>query len=184
MEGRLSSPAGPPLPPGTDPAGGGSGGASRPPRLPRAPGPAAPPDDAPEDEADEAVSLPDGWRYVVSVSRKSGFRRIHRASGCHRVAGTHFKDFRIGRALDEVGHYNDYCKDCWRGGSAPSAADEVPGSSEGEDDGAEELSSTDVEVDNLYVDSSPLQDQHKHPTAALLLSGFSDRRPILEFFDD
>ena len=65
------------------------------------------------------------------------------------MACTHFKEFSAGRTLGEVGHYDDYCKDCWRGGSVRGAADEVPGSSEREGDVAEDLSSTDVEGDSL-----------------------------------
>ena len=68
--------------------------------------------------------LPDGVEgYVVSVSRKQGFRRLHLLGACQRVPGLSYRDFEeYGLERPPPESYDDYCRACWpRGG--PGADD-------------------------------------------------------------
>ncbi len=52
--------------------------------------------------------------YVVSISAKTGFRRLHYAGACHRVPGVHYAVFEwLGQVLPDSGAYDDYCAKCW-----------------------------------------------------------------------
>ncbi len=52
--------------------------------------------------------------YVVSLSPKTGFRRLHFAGACHRVPGVHYAAFEwLGTVLPTLDQYDDYCAKCW-----------------------------------------------------------------------
>ncbi len=52
--------------------------------------------------------------YVVSLSPKTGFRRLHFAGACHRVPGVHYAAFEwLGSVLPTLDQYDDYCAKCW-----------------------------------------------------------------------
>ncbi len=52
--------------------------------------------------------------YVVSLSTKTGFRRLHFAGACHRVPGVHYAAFEwLGPVLPSADQYDDYCAKCW-----------------------------------------------------------------------
>ena len=53
--------------------------------------------------------------YWVSLTRKKGFRRLHRAEGCHCVA-EHYEE------VDDIAHalFNSKCGHCWRLGKKAS----------------------------------------------------------------
>ncbi len=52
--------------------------------------------------------------YVVSLSTKTGFRRLHFAGACHRVPGVHYAAFEwLGAVLPTLDQYDDYCAKCW-----------------------------------------------------------------------
>ncbi len=53
--------------------------------------------------------------YVVSVSRKTGFRRLHYLNACSSVPGIHYMDYEwLGETLPAESAYDDHCRQCWR----------------------------------------------------------------------
>jgi hypothetical protein len=55
--------------------------------------------------------------YVVSVSRKTGFRRLHYLGACRSVPGIHYMVYEwLGEALPSENAYDDHCRQCWRAG--------------------------------------------------------------------
>jgi hypothetical protein len=55
--------------------------------------------------------------YVVSVSRKTGFRRLHYLGACRSVPGIHYMEYEwLGEALPAESAYDDHCRQCWRAG--------------------------------------------------------------------
>ncbi len=60
--------------------------------------------------------------YVVSIGRKSGFRRLHLIGRCHRIPGIDYTLFEeLGSQMPPPAWYDGVCGQCWRGGrGAPS----------------------------------------------------------------
>ena len=84
-----------------------------------------------EDEAEPAEG-----DYVVSISNKKGFRRLHLVGACHRRPGVHYAIWvLLGREMPDSSVYDESCKDCWRGKAAGGRAESSKSSST--DSGAE-----------------------------------------------
>ena len=84
-----------------------------------------------EDEAEPAEGA-----YVVSISSKKGFRRLHLVGACHRRPGVHYAIWvLLGREMPDSSVYDESCKDCWRGKAAGGRAESSESSST--DSGAE-----------------------------------------------
>jgi hypothetical protein len=92
--------------------------------------------------------------YVISITPKTNFRRLHYFSRCHRHPGVHYQQYEwMGDQLPSEDAYDDYCKQCWRS-SAPAAAssaqehhvDDIQGSDpEGSEVSGDHSSSTGVD---------------------------------------
>ncbi len=55
--------------------------------------------------------------YVVSIGRKSGFRRLHLIGRCHRIPGIDYTLFEeLGAQMPPPARYDGVCGQCWRGG--------------------------------------------------------------------
>jgi len=81
-----------------------SGSAEQPPPLPL--------------EESEEKGMPDVG-FACSIS-KAGWRRLHRLGGCSRMPGVHYLDFELlGLDRPEIDRYDDFCRQCWRGGDDP-----------------------------------------------------------------
>ncbi len=53
--------------------------------------------------------------YVVSISGKRGFRRLHRLGGCHRVPGIDYQEYELlGDDFPTEEAYDAHCAQCWR----------------------------------------------------------------------
>ncbi len=56
--------------------------------------------------------------FVVSISKKRGYRRLHLIGRCHRVPGIDYTDFEeLGAAMPEPSKYDGVCGQCWRDGA-------------------------------------------------------------------
>ncbi len=109
--------------------------------------------------------------YVVSISGKHGFRRLHLLGRCHRVLGVDYACYEeLGSEMPGPSQYDDVCGQCWRRGqsvrtdgapahrgaagsaSCPpvavssSKADATGSASEGTECSADDSSSTDADV--------------------------------------
>ncbi len=60
-------------------------------------------------------ALPESERgYVISVSSKTGYRRLHYLGACCRVPGVHYVQYELyGRETPKEGDYDDHCRQCW-----------------------------------------------------------------------
>ena len=74
-----------------------------------------------DEEVMKACVLPqEVTGFVISVSKRWSFRRLHRFQGCNRVPGVHYHVFE--GPFDDippVADYDDVCKDCWSGKPKP-----------------------------------------------------------------
>ncbi len=62
-----------------------------------------------------------GHGYVVSIERKSGYRRLHLTGRCHRIPGIDYTTFEeLGAQMPEPSCYDGVCGQCWRGGRGAS----------------------------------------------------------------
>ncbi len=63
--------------------------------------------------------LPSGVSgFVVSISKKRGYRRLHLIGRCHRVPGIDYTDFEeLGAVMPEPTRYDGVCGQCWRVGT-------------------------------------------------------------------
>ncbi len=66
----------------------------------------------------EEGRLPAGIHgYVVSIGRKSGYRRLHLIGRCHRIPGIDYTLFEeLGPQMPPPAQYDGVCGQCWRGG--------------------------------------------------------------------
>ncbi len=66
--------------------------------------------------ASHRARLPsDAVGYVVSISGKRLFRRLHRLGGCHRVPGVDYREFELlGVDFPPSTAYDGHCAQCWR----------------------------------------------------------------------
>ena len=72
--------------------------------------------------------------FVVSIA-KSGWRRLHRLGGCARHPGVHYLNFEmLGLDRPDVGAYDDFCRQCWRGTDPQEPSDEEDSDSEEDDE--------------------------------------------------
>ena len=63
---------------------------------------------------------PDVTGFVVSISAKTQFRRLHLLGACHRVPGLDYKDFEmLGDSPPDPSLYDAHCAQCWAGGRKP-----------------------------------------------------------------
>ena len=68
--------------------------------------------------------------YVISISDKKGFRRLHLVGACYRRPGEHYACWaRLGRSMPEPSLYDETCRDCWRGKTMGSRAESSESSS-------------------------------------------------------
>jgi hypothetical protein len=91
---------------------------------------------------DETVSKGTEGDYIVSVTEKQGFRRLHQLGRCFRIPGVHYTQWEVlGLERPETSEYEDYCKNCWpqkkartsrQGSSGSSSSDSSSGSSSSE----------------------------------------------------
>ena len=87
-----------------------------------------------DSEAEPPAVAPGTW--VVSVSRRTRFRRLHEVGRCWRVPGKDYAIFTILPANPAAEEYDAVCKDCWSTGRPVSVAATV-------EDDAEEVESDD-----------------------------------------
>ncbi len=60
--------------------------------------------------------------YVVSISGKHGFRRLHKLGACFRVPGIDYMLFEeMGPDMPDHDKYDEFCGNCW-----PPSGDSVP----------------------------------------------------------
>ena len=72
------------------------------------------------------IGVPSG--YVISISGKKQFRRLHFFGGCHRLPGVDYIDFEDrGHTLPSVHEYDDYCHQCWSDRHLQSIGDDFVG---------------------------------------------------------
>ncbi len=68
--------------------------------------------------------------FVVSISGKHSFRRLHQIGRCHRVPGVDYARFEeLGEVLPPASEYDDVCGQCWRRGQEVGATAPPPASS-------------------------------------------------------
>ncbi len=61
----------------------------------------------------------DAKGYVVSISKKTGYRRLHALGRCYRVPGVDYAQFELlGEEPPAERLYDGYCAQCWKAGSA------------------------------------------------------------------
>ncbi len=75
-----------------------------------------------QDEQSSACNprLPsDAKGYVVSISKKTGYRRLHALGRCYRVPGVDYAQFELlGEDPPAERLYDGYCAQCWKAGAA------------------------------------------------------------------
>jgi hypothetical protein len=76
------------------------------------------------------------YKYVLSLTNKGRFKRLHLFGGCWRIPGVNFADYSLHESLEQVGKYDDICKDCWKEGAEPADSSSEETSSESEDSDA------------------------------------------------
>ena len=86
---------------------------------------------ASEDEEMKPGYLPtDVTGFVISISKRLGFRRLHRLQGCNRIPGVHYINYEGPMdTLPSNDAYDASCKDCW---PKKGAEEEGAGSSSSE----------------------------------------------------
>ena len=71
----------------------------------------------PQKAADSTVVKGEPGDYVVSVTEKRGFRRLHQLGRCYRVPGLHYMQWlTLGTARPTSAEYDDFCRNCWPSG--------------------------------------------------------------------
>jgi hypothetical protein len=61
--------------------------------------------------------------FVVCITRKTRFRRLHIVGGCPLLPGLDYQDFVVcGRELPARDTYAAHCRNCWRRAGGPQAA--------------------------------------------------------------
>ena len=67
---------------------------------------------------DEALREPTG--YVIAVTQKARFRRLHYVGRCHLRRGVDYKDFiPWGTQVPGMAEYHAVCRRCWPGSAEP-----------------------------------------------------------------
>jgi hypothetical protein len=80
-------------------------------------GESRPQERAPQKAADSTVVAGEPGDYVVSVTEKRGFRRLHQLGRCYRVPGLHYTQWlTLGTARPTSAEYDDFCRNCWPSG--------------------------------------------------------------------
>ncbi len=75
--------------------------------------------------------------FIISISPKHKFRRLHFLGKCFRFPGVHYQEYEfLGKELPDESAYDDFCRQCWKDG-APGQVDRVATGI----DGAEQLGS-------------------------------------------
>eukprot|EP00973_Karenia_brevis_P037283 5139780-Karenia_brevis.AAC.1 len=71
----------------------------------------------PEDSKDSSSDT-EQPNYWINITKRGGFRRLHRFKGCRRRPGSCKQDYEL---ISEVspGDYHAYCKTCWPKGFTP-----------------------------------------------------------------
>ncbi len=60
----------------------------------------------------------DAKGYVVSISKKTGYRRLHALGRCYRVPGIDYRQFeQLGEDPPPERLYDGYCAQCWKSGT-------------------------------------------------------------------
>ena len=89
--------------------------------------------------------LPPPQGFVIAISRRGAFKRLHFAGGCWRVPGVHYHHFQeCGPVMPELAHIDARCKDCFPGNmpkGAPTTQD-VSEQSASEEEGSTSSSSS------------------------------------------
>ena len=63
---------------------------------------------------------PHGCNYIVSISKKAKFRRLHFSTACWRVPGVDYQSWEdLGDTHPPPEAYDAKCKDCWSGTQVP-----------------------------------------------------------------
>ncbi len=96
--------------------------------------------------------LPESERgYVVSITAKTRFRRLHYLGACCRVPGIHYIDYELyGNTKPAVQDYDDHCRQCWPPqGSTETAAKGQQGATM-----ANELGDPEITEDSQHHSSS------------------------------
>ena len=63
---------------------------------------------------DCTVTKGESGEYVVSVTEKRGFRRLHQLGRCYRVPGLHYTQWlSLGTERPSTTEYDDFCRNCW-----------------------------------------------------------------------
>ena len=76
-------------------------------------------------EVDRTVVKGEPGDYVVSVTEKRGFRRLHQLGRCYRVPGLHYTQWlTLGSGRPTPIEYDDFCRNCW-----PSSKKQTDGAS-------------------------------------------------------
>ena len=91
--------------------------------------------------------------YVVSISKKTRFRRLHHLGSCHRVPGVHYHEFeQLGVSQPTETCYDDVCQNCMdtlerQAGASSSAAEarEALSDPEASEEDADHSSSTELD---------------------------------------
>ncbi len=92
--------------------------------------------------------------YVVSVTPKTGFRRLHYYGKCHRHPGVHYQHYEwLGREMPGAEAYDDYCRQCWREAEPRGQAGSV-----GVNDKLDDVQGSDPELSELDEDHSSSTD--------------------------
>jgi hypothetical protein len=76
----------------------------------------------PKRESPAAVDNPrlpsDARGYVVSISKKTGYRRLHALGRCYRVPGIDYGQYELlGEEVPPERLYDGYCAQCWKTGT-------------------------------------------------------------------
>ena len=72
-----------------------------------------------EKEGLHAALLGDG--YVVAISRRGSFRRLHYGGGCWRIPGVHYHEYEWGGQVAPL-NVQARCRTCFPAGSAAARA--------------------------------------------------------------
>ena len=68
--------------------------------------------------------------YVVSISRRTAFRRLHLLGACRRVPGVDYALYELlGEELPAPEQYHDHCHACWARGRGPEGSEDSSASS-------------------------------------------------------
>ena len=87
--------------------------------------------------------------YIVAVSARGSFRRLHYAGSCWRVPGTHYKEFEDwGDVVPTTVHAR--CHDCFPAESPAVRAEEAAAAGESEDGDGSSSSSSSSADDEIF----------------------------------